>query len=265
MPGVLRRLGRQDLRRDPPRPAGRVPHYTLREPLGVVGAITPWNFPLLLAVWKIAPALALGNTVVLKPASATPLTALILAELLAEAGLPPGAFNVVPGPGAGSARRWPSIPASTRSPSPARPRRARSIMRAAAGTVKRVSLELGGKSPNIVFADADLDAAAKGAINGIFYGKGEVCAAGSRLLVEELDPRRAHGEARRAREEDGARRSARPEDAARRPRRPRSSARPSRGYVEAGKAEGATLVAGGNARPRSTARATSSRRRSSTA
>jgi len=158
---------------------------TLREPVGVIGAITPWNFPLLQAMWKIAPALALGNTVVLKPASVTPLTALLFAQLLAEAGLPPGAFNVVPGPGAVVGAAMAEHPGIDKISFTGETATGKAILRAAAGSVKRVSMELGGKSPNVVFADADLDAAARGAINAIFYGKGELCSAGSRLLVEE--------------------------------------------------------------------------------
>ncbi|HYR45352.1 MAG TPA: aldehyde dehydrogenase family protein [Thermoanaerobaculia bacterium] len=158
---------------------------TLREPVGVVGAITPWNFPLLQAMWKIAPALALGNTVVLKPASVTPLTCLLFADLLREAGLPPGAFNVVPGPGALVGAAMAEHPGIDKISFTGETATGKAILRAAAGTVKRVSMELGGKSPNIVFADADLETAAKGAINAIFYGKGELCSAGSRLLVEE--------------------------------------------------------------------------------
>jgi acyl-CoA reductase-like NAD-dependent aldehyde dehydrogenase len=159
--------------------------FTLREPVGVVGAITPWNFPLLQAMWKIAPALACGNAVVLKPASLTPLTALMFGELLAEAGLPPGAYNVVPGPGEVVGQAMAEHPGIQKITFTGETDTGKKILRAAAGTVKRVSMELGGKSPNIVFADADLEAAARGAFNGIFYGKGEVCAAGSRLLVEE--------------------------------------------------------------------------------
>jgi acyl-CoA reductase-like NAD-dependent aldehyde dehydrogenase len=164
--------------------AGPLFNYTRREPLGVVGAIVPWNFPLLLAVWKIAPALACGNTVVLKPAEETPLTALKLAELASKAGFPPGVLNVVPGfgPTAGAALvRHPDVDkiAFTGSTEVGQ-----LIMREASSTLKPVSLELGGKSPNIVFADADLKAASRGVNTGIFYGKGEVCAAGSRLLVE---------------------------------------------------------------------------------
>jgi acyl-CoA reductase-like NAD-dependent aldehyde dehydrogenase len=158
--------------------------YSVREPLGVVGAIVPWNFPLNLASWKFAPALAAGCTVVLKPAEETPLTALLMAEIMQEAGFPAGAFNVVPGDGptTGAALvRHPGVDKIAFTGSTAV---GQQVMREAAGTLKRVTLELGGKSPNIIFADADIDAAVKGAQNGIFYGKGEVCAAGSRLLVE---------------------------------------------------------------------------------
>lgn len=159
--------------------------YTMREPVGVVGAITPWNFPLMLAVWKIAPALACGNTVVVKPASNTSLSLLKFAEYAKEAGLPAGVLNVIPGRGSvvGNAIvDHPGVDAIAFTGSTAV---GRGLMERAAKTLKKVALELGGKSPNIVFADADLDAAAKGALNAIFYGKGEVCAAGSRLLVEE--------------------------------------------------------------------------------
>jgi aldehyde dehydrogenase (NAD+) len=159
--------------------------YTTREPVGVVGAIVPWNFPLNIASWKFSPALAAGCTIVLKPASETPLTALAMADLILEAGFPPGAFNVVPGGGstAGAALvRHPDVDKISFTGST---EVGRQIMRMAADSNKRVTLELGGKSPNIVFADADLGAAVKGAQTGIFYGKGEVCAAGSRLLVEE--------------------------------------------------------------------------------
>lgn len=159
-------------------------NYTLREPVGVVGAIIPWNFPLSMAAWKVAPALACGNTVVLKPAEQTPLTALRFGELAAEAGFPPGVLNVVPGYGetAGAALvRHPGVAAISFTGST---EVGRIIMREAAATLKKVSLELGGKSPNIVFADADLRTAVKGASMGVFYGKGEVCAAGSRILVE---------------------------------------------------------------------------------
>jgi aldehyde dehydrogenase (NAD+) len=158
--------------------------YTLREPVGVVGAITPWNFPLIQALWKIAPALACGNTVVHKPASYTPLTALRFAELAAECGLPPGVLNVVTGGGPEVGGALVAHPGVAKISFTGSTEVGREIMRGSAETIKRVTLELGGKSPNIVFADADLDAAAKGAYTGIFYGKGEVCAAGSRLFVE---------------------------------------------------------------------------------
>ena len=159
--------------------------YTLREPLGVVGQIIPWNFPILLAAWKVAPALAAGNTIVLKPAEQTPLTALRLAGIAEEAGLPPGVLNVVTGfgPTAGAALvNHPGVDKIAFTGSTAV---GQEIMRRAAGSLKRLTLELGGKSPNIVFADADLDLAVRGASNGIFYNKGEVCTAGSRLFVEE--------------------------------------------------------------------------------
>src|SRR5581483_4380985 len=154
-----------------------------REPVGVVGAIVAWNFPLLLASWKLGPALACGNTVVLKPAEQTPLTALRFGELCQEAGLPAGVLNVVTGgPEVGASLvRNPGVDKVAFTGSTAV---GREIMKSAADTLKRVTLELGGKSPNIVFADSDLDSAVKGAINGIFYGKGEVCCAGSRLFVE---------------------------------------------------------------------------------
>ena len=159
--------------------------YTTREPLGVVGAIVPWNFPLNLASWKVAPALAAGCTVVLKPAPETPLTALALAELLQDAGLPPGAFNVVAGDGPTTGAALVQHPDVDKIAFTGSTEVGKQVMRNAASTVKRVTLELGGKSPNIIFGDADLEAAVRGAINGIFYGKGEVCAAGSRLLVQQ--------------------------------------------------------------------------------
>ncbi len=158
--------------------------YTLREPVGVVGLIIPWNFPLLLASWKLGPALACGNTIVLKPAEQTPLTALRFGELAIEAGVPAGVLNIVTGgPETGKAIvRHPGIDKIAFTGSTAV---GKEIMRSSADTLKRVTLELGGKSPNIVFADSDIDGAVKGAINGIFYGKGEVCNAGSRLFVEK--------------------------------------------------------------------------------
>ena len=159
-------------------------NFTLREPVGVCGQIIPWNFPLLMAAWKLGPALACGNTVVLKPAEQTPLSALRLGELLLEAGVPAGAVNIVPGfgPTAGGALvRHPQVEkiAFTGSTEVGK-----EIHRLSADTLKRVSLELGGKSPNIVFSDADPVAAVRGALTGVFFNQGEVCCAGTRLFVE---------------------------------------------------------------------------------
>jgi aldehyde dehydrogenase (NAD+) len=159
--------------------------YTLREPIGVVGAIVPWNFPLMIGMWKIAPALACGCTVVLKPAELTSLTALKVGELALAAGIPPGVLNVVPGFGktAGAALvEHPDVDKVTFTGSPAV---GREILRAASGNLKRVTLELGGKSANIIFPGADLDAAVKAAASGIFFNSGQVCSAGSRILVHE--------------------------------------------------------------------------------
>lgn len=157
--------------------------YTVREPVGVVGAIIPWNFPLMIGMWKLAPALACGCTVVLKPAELTPLTALRVGELALKAGFPAGVLNVVPGFGkdAGAALvEHPDVDKITFTGSPAV---GRQILRSAAGNLKRVTLELGGKSANIIFPDADLDAAVKAAASGIFFNTGQVCSAGSRILV----------------------------------------------------------------------------------
>jgi acyl-CoA reductase-like NAD-dependent aldehyde dehydrogenase len=159
--------------------------YTLREPVGVVGAIIPWNFPMIMVGWKAAPALAAGNTLVVKPAELTPLTAIRIAELALEAGLPPGVFNVLPGKGRIAGEALVKHPGVAKLSFTGSTEVGQHLMRTAADSLKRLTLELGGKSPNIVFADADLDAALKGATTGIFYGKGEVCAAGSRLLVEK--------------------------------------------------------------------------------
>jgi acyl-CoA reductase-like NAD-dependent aldehyde dehydrogenase len=159
--------------------------YTLREPVGVVAAIVPWNFPLLLTAWKVAPALACGNTVVIKPASQTPLTALALAEAAQQVGIPPGVINVITGSGATVGRMLVAHPGIDKIAFTGDTATGREIMRGSADTLKRITLELGGKSPNIVFPDADIEAAVRGATTGIFYGKGEVCAAGSRLLVDK--------------------------------------------------------------------------------
>ncbi|HZS98350.1 MAG TPA: aldehyde dehydrogenase family protein [Terriglobales bacterium] len=218
--------------------------YTLREPVGVVGLIIPWNFPLLLASWKLGPALACGNTIVMKPAEQTPLTTLRLGELAVEAGFPAGVINIVSGgPDAGRAIvKHPGIDKIAFTGSTAV---GKEIMRGAADTLKRVTLELGGKSPNIVFADADIDNAVKGAINGIFYGKGEVCNAGSRLFLESkvrdefLDKlivrakRMVPGDPLDPKTRMGAIVS-------------QAQMQIVLGYIDAGKSEGAKLLAGGN-------------------
>jgi betaine-aldehyde dehydrogenase len=157
---------------------------TFREPLGVVGLITPWNFPLTIASWKLAPALAAGNTVVLKPAELTPLTALAFAELAAQAGVPDGVVNVLAGPGRVVGRRLVEHPRVAKIAFTGSTEVGRGIMAAAAATIKRVTLELGGKSANIVFADADLEAAAAAAPLATFGNAGQDCCARSRILVE---------------------------------------------------------------------------------
>ena len=218
--------------------------YTLREPIGVVAAIVPWNFPLLLAAWKIGPALATGNTVILKPAAETPLTALALGEIAVEVGLPPGVLNILTAPGAALGQALVEHPGIDKIAFTGGTTTGKAIMRAAADTLKRITLELGGKSPNIVLPDADLDAALRGATAGIFYGKGEVCAAGSRLLIakqvkdefmeklaarakkmvpgDPMDPRTRYGSLASKKQLDTVQR-----------------------YVDTAKKEGATLVAGG--------------------
>ncbi|MBZ0184717.1 MAG: aldehyde dehydrogenase family protein [Candidatus Obscuribacterales bacterium] len=160
--------------------------YTLREPIGVVGQIIPWNFPMLMLAWKWGPALACGNTVVLKPAEQTPLTALRLGELALEAGFPDGVVNIVTGLGPDSAGEFLANHMDVdKIAFTGEDKTGQIIVKASAGNLKRVSLELGGKAPNIVFADADLDAAVKGAITGIFFNQGQVCCAGSRLFLEK--------------------------------------------------------------------------------
>ncbi len=223
-------------------------NYTLREPLGVVGQIIPWNFPILLAAWKVAPALAAGNTVVLKPAEETPLTALRLAEIAREAGLPPGVLNVVPGFGPTAGAALVDHPDVNKIAFTGSTAVGQEIMRRAAGTLKRLTLELGGKSPNIVFSDADLEVALRGATTGIFYNKGEVCTAGSRLFLEEalhdtfLDRLQAHT----AKLTQGD-----PLDPKTRLGPQVSEAQMSRvlSYIDKGKAEGARLVCGGSRAP----------------
>ncbi len=160
-------------------------NYTLREPLGVIGAIIPWNFPLLMAARKIAPALAVGNTVILKPAEQACLTVIELAKILAEAGVPEGVVNVITGFGEEAGAALVEHPGVAKISFTGGTETGRAIVRAAAGTLKKVTLELGGKSPNILFADADVGAAAKAAVTAAFYNQGELCTSGSRLLVEK--------------------------------------------------------------------------------
>ncbi len=157
---------------------------TFREPLGVVGLITPWNFPLVIASWKVAPALAAGNTVVLKPAELTPLTAVELERIALEAGLPEGVLNVVAGPGSVCGQRLVEHPDVAKIAFTGSTAVGRRIAAGAAETIKRVTLELGGKSPNVVFADADLDAAAAAAPMAVFGNAGQDCCARSRILVQ---------------------------------------------------------------------------------
>lgn len=159
--------------------------YTKREPLGVAGQIIPWNFPLLMAAWKLGPALAAGCTLVLKPAEQTPLTALRLGELATEAGFPRGVVNVVPGFGPTAGAALVKHPGVDKIAFTGEYRTAQIIMRDASETLKRLTFELGGKSPNVVFADADLDAAVEGAYIGLYLNQGQCCCAGSRLFVEE--------------------------------------------------------------------------------
>src|ERR1700733_2153101 len=218
--------------------------YTIREPVGVVAAIVPWNFPLMIGMWKIAPALACGCTVVVKPAELTPLSMLRVAELFLEAGLPPGVLNVVCGKGSvvGEALvRHPGVDKVTFTGSP---KVGRGIMQGAAGNFKKVTLELGGKSANLIFADANLDRAVRAASSGIFFNAGQVCSAGSRVLVE----RSAYDEVVQRLAERA--RSIRVGD----PTDPKTTMGPviSAGqmqtvlnYIDIGKAEGATVVTGG--------------------
>ena len=159
--------------------------YTVREPVGVVGQIIPWNFPLLMAVWKLGPALSAGCTVVLKPAEQTPLSSLRLGELIQEAGFPDGVVNIVPGYGETAGAALAAHPDVDKVAFTGSTEVGKLILQAAAGNLKKVSLELGGKSPNVVLGDADLDSAIPGAASAIFFNHGQCCCAGSRLFVEE--------------------------------------------------------------------------------
>lgn len=219
--------------------------YTRREPLGVVGQIIPWNFPLMMASWKVAPALATGNSVVLKPAEQTPLSALRLGELFMEAGLPAGALNVVNGDGAVAGAALAAHDGVDKIAFTGSAETGRAILRAAAGNLKKVSLELGGKSPNVVFSDADLEAATANAAGAIFSHMGEVCIAGSRLYVQnEVFDEVVEGVAEQARNlkigagtEPGTQLGPLVSD---------EHLRRVTGYIEDGLASGARAVAGGS-------------------
>jgi len=218
--------------------------YTLREPLGIVAGITPWNFPLLMAARKIAPAIAAGNAVILKPASPTPLTATLLAECIAQTKVPAGIVAVLNGKGSEIGQaivEHPDIAAISLTGSTSVGVK---MIKDAAPTLKKLTMELGGKSPNVIFADADLDTAVKGAQAAIFYNKGEVCTAGSRLFVED----KVYDEAV---EKLAARANkmtcADPLDEECRwgPQNNKAQFDTTMDYIEKGKAEGAKLVAGG--------------------
>lgn len=159
--------------------------YTRREAIGVVGCVVPWNFPLVIASWKLAPALAAGNTVVLKPAESTPLSALMLGKLALDAGIPPGVLNVVPGFGSRTGQALTEHVGVDKVSFTGSTATGRRILEASQGNMKRVTLELGGKSANIIFADADIKKAIKGSSDGIFFNAGQACAAGSRLYIHE--------------------------------------------------------------------------------
>jgi aldehyde dehydrogenase (NAD+) len=219
--------------------------YTRHEPVGVVGQIIPWNFPLLMQAWKWGPALACGNTLVLKPAEQTPLTALRVAALAQQAGFPDGVINVVPGYGPTAGAALSSHMDVDKVAFTGEHTTGKIIMEAAArSNLKRVSLELGGKSPNVVFADADIDAAVEGAYFGLFFNQGQCCCAGSRLFVEE----RIHDEfVQKLVNKAKSRKVGDPFD-------PRTEQGPQvsqeqcdriMGYIDAGKKEGAQLLVGG--------------------
>lgn len=221
--------------------------YTRREPLGVVAGIVPWNFPLLMACFKIVPALAAGNTVILKPAEQTPLTALALGQLLLDAGLPPGVVNVLPGFGETGAALV-AHPDVDKVAFTGSTEVGKKIVAAAAGNLKKVSLELGGKAPNIVFADADLDAAVAGAALGGFFNEGQCCVNGSRLYVQrDVFDEVVAGVAAAA---AGIRLGSNFDDATMGPLVSREQHEKVLGYVQGGLAAGATAVTGSGDRAR---------------
>src|SRR3954470_15870273 len=218
--------------------------YTLRQPVGVVGQIIPWNFPLLMLAWKWGPALACGNTVVMKPAEQTPLTALRLAELAREAGFPPGVVNIVNGMGETTGAALVAHPDVDKIAFTGHVDTAKIIQRQAAETLKRTTFELGGKSPNVIFADADLEAAVAGAFHAIYFHGGQCCTAGSRLFVED---RIRQEFVERLAEKAKQRRLGDPLDPATEqgPQVSQEQMDKILGYVELGQRHGATLLTGG--------------------
>ncbi|MFN2530464.1 MAG: betaine-aldehyde dehydrogenase [Pyrinomonadaceae bacterium] len=223
---------------------GRMFNYTLREPIGVCGQIIPWNFPLLMAAWKLAPALAAGNTVVLKPAEQTPVSAMELGKLIQEAGFPEGVVNIVPGYGETAGAALAAHPGIDKIAFTGSTEVGKLIAKAAAENLTKVSLELGGKAPNIVFADSDLDQAVAGAMMGIFYNQGQVCCAGSRLFVEEKIKDEFLSSLKRSAENIAV---GDPMDKATQmgPQVSREQLDRIKGYVDIARQEGATVVAGG--------------------
>lgn len=224
---------------------GRMFNYTLREPIGVCGQIIPWNFPLLMAAWKLAPALAAGNTVVLKPAEQTPVGAMELGKLIEEAGFPEGVVNIVPGYGETAGAALASHPGIDKVAFTGSTEVGKRIARSAAENLTRVSLELGGKAPNIVFADSDIDQAVAGAMMGIFYNQGQVCCAGSRLFVEESVRdeflEKLTGKAQTIKVGDPMNKATQMG-----PQVSREQLDRIKGYVDVARAEGAAVVAGGD-------------------
>ena len=222
---------------------------TVNEPIGVVAIITPWNSPLILSLMKIAPALAMGNTLIHKPASWTPLSALKFAEFCQEAGLPEGVYNVITGPGEQVGTPLCTHPLVNKVSFTGETATGRTIMRNAAGTLKRVSLELGGKSPHIVFADGDLDGAAEFAAKGFCLNQGQICWAGSRLFVEEkVHDRLLEKLLKRVREDWVVGDPLDPQSRMG-PLISSTQLREVLGYIDKGKQEGAKLVLGGDRPP----------------
>src|ERR1700726_4605312 len=225
--------------------AGKFLAYTLRQPIGVVGQIIPWNFPLLMAAWKLGPALATGCTVVIKPAEQTPLTCLRLGELVHEAGIPDGVVNIVTGYGETAGAALAAHPDVDKIAFTGSTEVGKLIVQAAAGNLKKVSLELGGKSPNVVFKDADLDVAIAGAASAIFFNHGQCCCAGSRLYVEkDIFDRVVEGVADYAKKINVG--SGLDPKTQMGPLVSQEQLSRVCGYLEAGFSEGATAVAGGH-------------------